>query len=391
MYYSVTQVCRCNEETRTNSSETSLTGQPLYDTSTNELYIGDGETTIQNLSPIQNLKAGSGMTYTNGSVSLNQGTQTNAGGIKVWAENNDVYYSTNGGGAQLFPIIRKYHPGYTQTHPNFHTLSGTASTPYDTGDRQPHHHNIDIALERAQYDTGDRQPHHHNIDIALERAQYNTGDRTPHNDDINITLNYKGTTEGFESATGRATGTIYCNEPGYDNAFGSRGENITYSLSPGKSFIAHPNVVLNVANSNDWEYVNSSVYAITSNGSGYLACSALFLAFQANEPNLKAILSINIRNTSSEYTVSLSGYSVSINARRKNGTYSGSDDYDVGDIEVTSIGTPIITQNQVPITPVDKRVVDLTSIGIIRTRVTMNRIPTVQYVTPFEHFQHPFL
>ena len=93
MYYSVTQVCRCNEETRTNSSETSLTGQPLYDTSTNELYIGDGETTIQNLSPIQNLKAGSGMTYTNGSVSLNEGTQTNAGGIKVWAENNDIYYT----------------------------------------------------------------------------------------------------------------------------------------------------------------------------------------------------------------------------------------------------------------------------------------------------------
>ena len=171
MYYSVTQVCRCNEETRTNSSETSLTGQPLYDTSTNELYIGDGETTIQNLSPIQNLKAGTGMTYTNGSVSLNEGTQTNAGGIKVWAENNDIYYSTpNGVGAQLFPIIRTYHPGYNQTHSNSHTLRGTASTQYDTGERQPH------------------------------------------NDSISMTLNYKGTTSGSGSATGYATGAIHCNK-----------------------------------------------------------------------------------------------------------------------------------------------------------------------------------
>lgn len=173
MYYSVTQVCRCNEETRTNSSETSLTGQPLYDTSTNELYIGDGETTIQNLSPIQNLKAGSGMTYTNGSVSLNQGTQINAGGIKVWAENNDIYYSipNGGGGAQLFPIIRTYHSGYNQAHVNYHTLSGTASTQYDTGDRQAHH------------------------------------------DDISITLNYSGPAIDSGTATRYATGTIIAQYP----------------------------------------------------------------------------------------------------------------------------------------------------------------------------------
>lgn len=36
MYYSTTQVCRCNEETRTNSNETSLIGQPLFDTETIE-------------------------------------------------------------------------------------------------------------------------------------------------------------------------------------------------------------------------------------------------------------------------------------------------------------------------------------------------------------------
>ena len=199
MYYSVTQVCRCNEETRTNSSETSLTGQPLYDTSTNELYIGDGETTIQNLSPIQNLKAGSGMTYTNGSVSLNEGTQTNAGGIKVWAENNDVYYSTPlNNASNLIPIERVWHEGYNQPHPNYHSLSGTASNQYDTGDRTPHHK------------------------------------------DINITLNYKGTTSGSGTATGYATGAIHCNKytvlqrrtiNGYSELFVSIQDNTTKHYS----------------------------------------------------------------------------------------------------------------------------------------------------------------
>ena len=199
MYYSVTQVCRCNEENRTNSSETSLTGQPLYDTSTNELYIGDGETTIQNLSPIQNLKAGSGMTYTNGSVSLDEGTQTTAGGIKVWAENNDVYYSTPlNNASNLVPIERVWHEGYNQPHPNYHSFSGTASSLYDTGGR------------------------------------------TPHDDGISITLNYKGTTSGSGTATGYATGAIDCDTytvlqrrtiSGYSELFVSIQDNTTKHYS----------------------------------------------------------------------------------------------------------------------------------------------------------------
>lgn len=61
-YYNTTQVCRCNEETRINSNETSLIGQLLFDTETNTLYVGDGETKIKELQPITNLNAGIGMT-----------------------------------------------------------------------------------------------------------------------------------------------------------------------------------------------------------------------------------------------------------------------------------------------------------------------------------------
>ena len=287
MYYSVTQVCRCNEETRTNSSETSLTGQPLYDTSTNELYIGDGETTIQNLSPIQNLKAGTGMTYTNGSVSLNEGTQTNAGGIKVWAENNDVYYSTpDGRGAQLFPIIKTYHPGYNQTHPNYHTLSGTASTQYDTGDRTPHH------------------------------------------DDINVTLNYKGITGGSGTETGYATGSIYCDTPEYDNYVG------TTSSSSNSYIDANKNDTISVYVSfpeftdyRDLEYV-SSRFTIYGNPNNYLSAETSYGGFSVG-PEFHVLLRIyiTIKNTTdSAYSFS---WSLSCTIKGPNGEYTGSDTYGV--------------------------------------------------------------
>ena len=352
MYYSVTQVCRCNEETRTNSSETSLTGQPLYDTSTNELYIGDGETTIQNLSPIQNLKAGSGMTYTNGSVSLNEGTQTNAGGIKVWAENNDVYYSTpNGVGAQLFPIIRTYHPGYNQTHPNYHTLSGTAST------------------------------------------QYDTGEKTPHNDDISITLNYKGTTEGVGSATGRATGNIYCNSPEYDLASGTHSEySYNKQINAGESY-TDPYIYYVVSGVK--YQPGFTVYSTGGQAYGDLHNritieETVIDIRETNDGYLSVGMRVSFHN-GADITLTVTGFSISFSARKENGNYSGSDDYDVGDVEVTSIGTPIIAQHGAPITPVDAGTTDLTSIGIIRTRVTMNRITTVQYVTPFEYVPSGYL
>ena len=133
MYYSTTQVCRCNEETRTNSSETSLIGQPIFDTETNTLYIGDGETKIKELQPITNLNAGIGMTINGGSVSLNQGTQTNAGGIKIWGDGKDIWYNENNS-VSLMPIRRQSYNIPSYHYPNY-SISGVATNRID-GERK---------------------------------------------------------------------------------------------------------------------------------------------------------------------------------------------------------------------------------------------------------------
>ena len=295
MYYSVTQVCRCNEETRTNSSETSLTGQPLYDTSTNELYIGDGETTIQNLSPIQNLKAGTGMTYTNGSVSLNEGTQTNAGGIKVWAENNDIYYSTpNGGGAQLFPIIRTYHPGYTQTHSNSHTLRGTASTPYDTGGRVPHSNSVDI------------------------------------------TLNYMGTITGEDEQTTYATGRVYCNNPDYDNYTESTSSVFGSHINANTTFTDTIEVYFHqLVYDESFEYV-SSQFTIYGTPQQYLGAQTKFNGFITQQYYPAVAIDVTVKNsTGSAYTFD---WSLSCTIRKPNGNYTGSDIYYIPYDNVVNIG-----------------------------------------------------
>lgn len=352
MYYSVTQVCRCNEETRTNSSETSLTGQPLYDTSTNELYIGDGETTIQNLSPIQNLKAGTGMTYTNGSVSLNEGTQTNAGGIKVWAENNDVYYSTpNGEGAvQLFPMIRTYHPGYNQSHPNYHTLSGTAST------------------------------------------QYDTGGRTPHNDDISITLNYKGITGGSGIETGYAIGSIHCDTPEYDNYTG------TTSSSSNSYIDANTNDTFSVYVSfpeftdyRDLEYV-SSRFIIYGNPSGYLSAETSYGGFSiGGTPKMHVLLRIYItinNTTGSAYSFS---WSLSCIIKGPNGKYTGSDTYGVAGREnVVISGDPDYHTDKGTVSSINSK---YNSSGqyIITTATVDIEGANVSYNTPFTYTPDGYL
>lgn len=45
------QFLRGTATQRAAHSETSLSGQPLFETDTNKLYIGDGETAIKNLKP----------------------------------------------------------------------------------------------------------------------------------------------------------------------------------------------------------------------------------------------------------------------------------------------------------------------------------------------------
>ena len=47
------QILRGTSEQRATHTEQSLAGQPLYETDTNYLYVGDGTTSVSNLSPIQ--------------------------------------------------------------------------------------------------------------------------------------------------------------------------------------------------------------------------------------------------------------------------------------------------------------------------------------------------
>lgn len=345
MYYSVTQVCRCNEETRTNSSETSLTGQPLYDTSTNELYIGDGETTIQNLSPIQNLKAGTGMTYTNGSVSLNEGTQTNAGGIKVWAENNDVYYSTpNGVGAQLFPIIRTYHPGYNQTHPNYHTLSGTAS------------------------------------------SQYDTGGRTPHNDGISITLNYVGTTS--ETVTEYATGTMHCDTPDYDEYTESTSSTFGAHISANTTFTDTIEVYFHgLVYDESFEYVGSKL-TIHGTPHQYLSAQTKFNSFITQQYYPAVAIDVTVKNsTGSAYTFD---WSLSCTIRKPNGNYTGSDNI-VLHKNVTGIGEPTGTSPAGRFDIISLKSYWLSSIDTIQTTATTNAIAEFDYKVPYTYIPDGYL
>ena len=366
MYYSVTQVCRCNEETRTNSSETSLTGQPLYDTSTNELYIGDGETTIQNLSPIQNLKAGSGMTYTNGSVSLNEGTQTNAGGIKVWAENNDIYYSTpNGVGTQLFPIIRTYHPGYNQAHPNYHTLSGTASNQYDTGGRQPHHLNIDIALERAQYDTGDRIQHH---------------------DDISMTLNYKESIEGSDTITDYATGTIYCNNPEYIGANAST--RLSDSISNYGTITNNAIIIFNDINvTSDYTYERATVTIYGNDG--FFNKSTEFLGFTNVQGHLAANIKYTIENTTG-ITYALT-FDITVYIKKESGNYTGAHTYTIPHKNVTGIGEPTGTSPAGRFDIISLKSEWFKSTNSIYTSAKTNAIAEFNYKVPYTYIPDTYL
>ena len=145
MYYSTTQVCRCNEETRTNSNETSLIGQPLFDTETNTLYIGDGETKIKELQPITNLNAGIGMTINGGSVSLNEGTQTNAGGIRIWGDGKDIWYNENNS-TSLIPVRRQPYNIPSYHYPNY-SISGVATNRID-GEQQSAIREIHLQYDR---------------------------------------------------------------------------------------------------------------------------------------------------------------------------------------------------------------------------------------------------
>ena len=73
------QFLRGTAAQRAAHSETSLKGQPLYETDTNKLYIGDGETAIKNLKPIGAIQPAS---------------ETVLGGIKIYFDGDVLWIST---------------------------------------------------------------------------------------------------------------------------------------------------------------------------------------------------------------------------------------------------------------------------------------------------------
>ena len=72
------QILRCNSTSRGSSSAILLEGQPMYETDTGLFYVGDGSTNASALNPI----------------TVPYATQTVAGGVKIWYQNNALYIST---------------------------------------------------------------------------------------------------------------------------------------------------------------------------------------------------------------------------------------------------------------------------------------------------------
>lgn len=73
------QFLRGTAAQRAAHSETSLNGQPIFETDTNKLYIGDGEKAIKDLEPIGAIQPAS---------------ETVLGGIKIYFDGNVLWIST---------------------------------------------------------------------------------------------------------------------------------------------------------------------------------------------------------------------------------------------------------------------------------------------------------
>lgn len=75
------QFVRGTSTRRASHTEASLIGQPIYETDTKKLYVGDGTTAVKDLEPV-------------GGESLKPASQTVLGGIKAWMSGNTLYIST---------------------------------------------------------------------------------------------------------------------------------------------------------------------------------------------------------------------------------------------------------------------------------------------------------
>ena len=68
------QVLRGTSSQRASHSEVSTDGQPIYETDTNKLYVGDGTTRVRYLQPI--------------SADIPSASQYTLGGVKVWEDSS---------------------------------------------------------------------------------------------------------------------------------------------------------------------------------------------------------------------------------------------------------------------------------------------------------------
>lgn len=68
------QVLRGTSAQRASHSEVSTEGQPIYETDTNKLYVGDGVTQVRYLQPI--------------SADIPSASQSTLGGVKVWEDSS---------------------------------------------------------------------------------------------------------------------------------------------------------------------------------------------------------------------------------------------------------------------------------------------------------------
>lgn len=69
------QFLRGTSSQRASCTETSLAGQPVYETDTNRLYVGDGETSVNDLTAVEASAA---------DIAENVKDQNNGAGIKIW-------------------------------------------------------------------------------------------------------------------------------------------------------------------------------------------------------------------------------------------------------------------------------------------------------------------
>ena len=72
------QILRCNSNSRVNSTDVLLEGQPMIETDTGYFYVGDGVTNAAALNPI----------------SMPYATQNIPGLIKIWQNGSALYIST---------------------------------------------------------------------------------------------------------------------------------------------------------------------------------------------------------------------------------------------------------------------------------------------------------